>query len=483
VARLLALINKVRLTSKANSIIYKAIKLMKTISKNTAPNDDKNVLQRGLESIQDPFSNFIRAQTTSSLFLLLATIVALWWANSAFSSTYLNLVHTQIGFFLGDFELRASLKHIINDGLMVIFFFLLGLEIKREVLAGDLAQPENRRMLIFCAIGGMVCPAVIFSLFNWSLDSQIGWGIPMATDTAFALGVLTIVRKYIPASLLAFVVGLAIVDDVGAILVIAIFYTNEISIWHLASAFTLIVFLAIANYGGVRQPLFYIIVGVITWWMMLKSGVHPTVAGVAIALTVPARPKLASGKLLGKAKSIIITMQKKTTEVDVLGNRQDHEQVLKVRDFAERASTPLRRWEDALDLPVALFILPLFALTNAGVVFSFSSFMDSFQNPVGLGIITGLILGKLIGIAGACWLALRYNFGCLPAGVNFQHIVGASLIAGIGFTMSTFIATLGFDGQADLLHNAKTSILIASVLSAFLGVLYIRMCASKKNSE
>jgi len=178
-------------------------------------NGSKNVLQRGLENIHDPFSNFIRAQTTSSLFLLVATIAALWWANSAYSSTYQNLIHTPIGFFVGEFELRASLKHIINDGLMVIFFFLLGLEIKREVLAGDLAQPENRRMLILCAVGGMICPAVIYSLFNWSLDSQIGWGIPMATDTAFALGVLTIVRKHIPVSLLAFIVGLAIVDDVG----------------------------------------------------------------------------------------------------------------------------------------------------------------------------------------------------------------------------------------------------------------------------
>ena len=447
------------------------------------PNDSKNVLQRGLENIHDPFSSFIRAQTTSSLFLLLSTIVALWWANSIYSSTYMNLVHTPIGIFLGDFELRASLKHIINDGLMVIFFFLLGLEIKREVLAGDLARPENRRMLIFCAIGGMVCPAAIYSLFNWSLDSQIGWGIPMATDTAFALGVLTIVRKHIPASLLAFIVGLAIVDDVGAILVIAIFYTQEISVIHLSSAFALIVFLAVANYAGVRQPLFYIIIGVATWWMMLKSGVHATVAGVAIALTAPARPKLSSGKLLDKAKSIISSMQKETKEVDVLGSRQDHEQVLEVRDFAERASTPLRRWEDALDLPVALFILPLFALTNAGVVFGFSSFIDSLQHPVGLGIIAGLVLGKFIGISGACWLGLRYKLGCLPDGVNFQHVVGASLIAGIGFTMSTFIATLGFDGQPDHLHNAKTSILVASVLSAFLGVLYIRMIASKKHNK
>jgi len=446
-------------------------------------NDSKNILQRGLENIRAPISSFIRAQTTSSLFLLLSTIVALWWANSGYSSAYLNLVHTPIGVFLGDFKLQASLKHIINDGLMVMFFFLLGLEIKREALSGDLAQPENRRMLICCAIGGMVIPAVIYSLFNWSLDSQVGWGIPMATDTAFALGVLTIVRKRIPASLLAFIVGLAIVDDVGAILVIAIFYAQEISVLHLSSALTLIALLTFANYAGIRHPLFYIIFGVATWWMMLKSGVHPTVAGVAVAFTVPARPKLGSAMLLDRAKSMIMSLQKKTKEVDVLASRQDHDRVLEMRDVAERASTPLRRWEDALDMPVALFILPMFALTNAGVVFSFSSVLDSLQHPTGLGIITGLVLGKFIGISGACWLGLRYNIGRLPDGVNIHHVIGASLIAGIGFTMSTFIATLGFDGQPDHLHNAKTSILVASVLSAFLGVLYIWIIASKSQNK
>jgi NhaA family Na+:H+ antiporter len=441
--------------------------------------DSKNALQRGLENIQDPFSSFIRAQTTTSWFLLLATIIALWWANSEYYSTYQNLTHTSIGFSLGDYKLEASLSHIINDGFMVIFFFFLGLEIKREILAGDLAQPENRRMLILCAIGGMVCPAVIYSLFNWSHDSQIGWGIPMATDTAFALGVLSIVRKHIPASLLAFLVGLAIVDDVGAILVIALFYTQDLSILHLLSAFALIAFLALGNYAGVRQPYFYIIIGVATWWMMLKSGVHPTFAGVAIALTVPARPKLTSEKLLVKAKARINAMQKKSTPIDVLGSRTDHEQVLDMRDLAERASTPLRRWEDALELPVALFILPLFVLANAGVPFSLRSFIESLQHPIGLGIMTGLVLGKFIGISGACWLGLRYKIGSLPDGVNFQHIIGVSLIAGIGFTMSTFIATLGFDSLPIHLQSAKSSILVASLMSAILGVLYLRFIAAK----
>jgi NhaA family Na+:H+ antiporter len=440
-------------------------------------------VQLGLEIIKEPISGFIRSQKTASVSLLLSTIVALWWANSAYSSTYLNLLHTPIGVSLGDFELRASLKHVINDGLMVIFFFLLGLEIKREVLAGDLALRENRRMLIFCAMGGMVFPAVIYSLFNWSLDSQVGWGIPMATDTAFALGVLTIVRNRIPSSLIAFIVGLAIVDDVGAILVIAVFYAEQISLWHLFSALTLTVLLAFANYAGVRHRLLYIILGIATWWMMLKSGVHPTVAGVVVAFTIPARPKLESGRLLDKAKSIIMSMQQKTKKVDVLASKQDHEQVLEVRNAAERASTPLRRWEDGLGLPVALFILPMFALTNAGVVLGFSSFIESLQHPVGLGIIAGLILGKLIGISGACWLVLHYKIGSLPKGVNFQHVIGASLIAGIGFTMSTFIATLGFDGQPDHLHTAKTSILVASLLSAVLGALYLWMTNQKSSPK
>jgi len=442
--------------------------------------DSKNALQRGLENIQDPFSNFIRAQTTISWFLLLATVLALWWANSNYSSTYQDLTETPIGLFLGDFKLHASLKHVINDGLMVVFFFLLGLEIKREVLAGDLAHPENRRMLILCAAGGMVCPAAIYLGFNWSVDSALGWGIPIATDTAFALGVLTVVRKHIPSSLLAFLVGLAIVDDVGAILVIAIFYAHDVSIVFLSSAFALVAFLALGNYAGVRQRYFYIVVGIAAWWMMLKSGVHPTLAGVAIAFTVPARPKLTSEKLLVSAKATISSIQEKSKPVDALGSRSDHERMLVVRDIAERAGTPLRRWEDALELPVALVILPLFVLTNAGIPFSLNSIVESLQHPIGLGIITGLVVGKFIGISGACWLGLRYNIGRLPEGVNFHHVIGVSLIAGIGFTMSTFIATLGFDAEPVHLLNAKSSILVASVLSATLGILYLQFIAAKK---
>jgi NhaA family Na+:H+ antiporter len=231
----------------------------------------------------------------------------------------------------------------------------------------------------------------------------------------------------------------------------------------------------------VRQPYFYIVVGIAIWWMMLNSGVHPTFAGVAVALTIPARPKLTPEKLLDRAKSTISSMQAQSKPVDVLGSRTDHDQVLEVRDFAERASTPLRRWEDTLELPVSLFILPLFVLANAGVPFSLTAFSESVQHPTGLGIIAGLVLGKLIGVSGACWLGLRYKIGCLPEGVNFQHVIGVSFIAGIGFTMSTFIATLGFDSQPAHLQSAKSSILVASLTSAILGVLYLRFIATKKH--
>lgn len=445
--------------------------------------DPKNKLQRGLEKIHMPFSTFVRAQTTTSWFLFLATVSALWWANSDYSETYQNLKDASFGIVLDDFKLETSLKHIINDGLMVIFFFLLGLEIKREVLAGDLAQKENRRMLIFCAIGGMVCPAGIYMLFNFSLDSSIGWGIPIATDTAFALGVLSIVRKHIPKSLIAFLVGLAIVDDVGAIMVIAIFYAEDVSFVFLSGSLALIALLGLGNYADIRQRYFYILLGIAAWWLMLKSGVHPTLAGVAIAFTVPARPKRTSENLLVSAKVIISTMQQKSSSVDVLGSEVDHEHLLEVRDFAEKAGTPLRRWEDALGLPVALFILPLFVLANAGIPFSFASFVESMQHPVGLGIVAGLVLGKFIGISGACWLGLHYNIGCLPKGVSFQHVIGVSFIAGIGFTMSTFIATLGFENQAEHLHSAKSSILAASLLAAIFAVLFIRFVAAKKATK
>lgn len=442
-----------------------------------------NPIQRSWEKIHEPLSSFIRAQTTTSWFLFLATLIALFWANSDASADYQHLTHTQLGLVLGDFSVKTTLKHFINDGLMVLFFFMLGLEVKLEVLAGDLSLPESRRMLILCALGGMILPAAIYLAFNWSLDSQIGWGIPMATDSAFALGVLALIKRHIPSGLLAFLVGLAIVDDIGAILVIAIFYAENVSIGYLMLAFGLIGLLALGNYAGIRQPLFYLLTGIACWVMMLKSGVHATFAGVAIALTIPAKPKIASKKLIDQAKSVLRKLDKKPNPIDVLSSRKDHERVINVRDAAQSASTPLRRWQDAMELPVNLMILPLFVLVNAGVPFNMASIAESFYHPVGLGIILGLFFGKLIGISGLCWFGLRFQLGQLPASVTLKHVVGLSLVAGIGFTMSTFIATLGFETQPQHLQGAKSAILIASILSAACGIFYLRFMTQKPYDE
>lgn len=439
--------------------------------------ESSNALNRGLDHIHTPYLNFIRGQKAASLLLLIATVIALSAANSDYFVIYQDLIFTPIGFYFDSFRIEGSLNHIMNDGLMALFFFLIGLEIKREVLSGDLVIAANRNMLVLCAVGGMLCPALIYLAFNWSLDSQIGSGIPMATDTAFALGALTLVRKHIPAGLQAFIVGLAIVDDIGAVLIIAIFYTQQIYVVYLAGAIAILSLMLLANYAGIKQPLFYILFGFVVWWMILNSGVHPASAGVIIAFTIPARPKAGSVKMLKTAKKLLSALQRKTPTLDMLGSREDHDHMLEVRDLAENATTPLRRWEDALHVPVAFIILPLFALTNAGIFIDFPTLLDVIRQPVGLGIIAGLVVGKFIGISGACWLTLHFKIGRLPAGIGLRHIIGVSLIAGIGFTMSTFIAALGFDLQPENLHIAKTAVIVASIISASLGLLYFVLLA------
>nr|WP_260680334.1 Na+/H+ antiporter NhaA [Thalassotalea sp. PS06] len=413
----------------------------------------------------------------------MATIIALWWANSDYAISYQQLIHQQIGFFIGEHYIQTTVKHIMNDGLMVIFFFMLGLEIKREFIAGELADPKSRKMLVACALGGMIFPALFYAGFNWSQDSIAGWGIPMATDTAFALGVLMLLRKHIPNGLLAFIVGLAIVDDIGALMVIALFYTEQLSLAYFAGAISGALLLLVANAAGVRQPIFYILIGLIIWFLMLKSGIHATLAGVLIALTIPARPQSNPEKVLTEAKDVIEDIQVDENNIDVLSNRSDHEKVTKIRVAADLASTPLRRWEDALELPVALLIVPLFALTNAGIPLNFDALQQSVSTPVGLGIIFGLVLGKFLGIGGACYLALRLRFGELPGNVQLTHVLGMSFIAGIGFTMSTFIATLAFEHQPETLTVAKMSIMTGSIVAAFLGATLLYVSAKFKGRQ
>ncbi|MHB8745224.1 MAG: Na+/H+ antiporter NhaA [Gammaproteobacteria bacterium] len=436
--------------------------------------DERSGLERQLDRLGKPFSNFVGAQTTASLVLLAATLGALLWANSNEASHYYSLLKTPFGVIFGHSYFAAVLKSWINDGLMALFLFLLGLEIKREFLAGDLVDPKLRRMVMLCALGGMLLPALLFALFNRTGPGLAGWGIPTATDTAFALGMLALLGRRVPPTLIIFIVGLAIIDDLGAILVLALFYTQHLSVIPLLAAMLVIALMALANYAGVRQPSLYVVGGLLTWYAMLNSGVHATLAGVAVAMTVPARPKSPPRHLLRQAKNAIQAVQTADKPIDVLGDKEQHDLIQDVKLFAEHASTPLRRWEHALQLPVALLVLPLFALVNAGIPVNRTALLQVVTHPVGIGILVGLLVGKCLGISGMCWAALRLGIGALPEGVRYAHVVGASLIAGMGFTMSTFMATRGFDAEPQLLEIAKTSILLASLAAAASGsfVLY-----------
>lgn len=436
--------------------------------------DARSGLERQLDRLGKPLSNFVGAQTTASLVLLAATLIALLWSNSREAAHYYSLLETPFGLIFGHRYFAAVLKSWINDGLMALFLFLLGLEIKREFIAGDLIDPKLRRMVMLCALGGMVLPALLFAVFNRHTPNLAGWGIPTATDTAFALGMLALLGRRVPPTLIVFIVGLAIIDDLGAILVLALFYTQHLNIIPLFAALLVIGLMALANYAGLRQPGLYIVGGLLTWYAMLNSGIHATLAGVAVAMTVPARPKSAPRRMLREARDAIQAVQTADKPIDVLGDKQQHDLIQDVKQFADHASTPLRRWEQALQLPVALLVLPLFALVNAGIPVNTAALLQVLTHPVGIGILVGLLLGKCVGISAMCWIALRLGIGTLPEGVRFAHIVGAALICGMGFTMSTFMATRGFDAEPQLLEIAKTSILLASLAAAIAGsiVLY-----------
>lgn len=442
-------------------------------------NDNKlypTPLEARFERVITPFQEFIRDHTTGSLLLISCTLIALVIANSPLAHRYETLIQTPLGFIVGERAFKMSLHHLINEGLMSLFFFVLGLEIKREMLAGELKNPRQSLPVIAAAIGGMLIPALIFFALNANTATVHGWGIPMATDTAFAVGILALLGRRIPTALFAFLTALAIIDDLGAILVIAAFYTDTISFHALGFAALVLGVLIGCNAFGCRHPLVYTIGGGLVWLAMLQSGVHATVAGVLAALTVPARPKRGpqwflrrTRKLLGEFESI-----EKASTHPILGEEEQHGVVEQVRKTAGTAMTPLRRWENALEHPVVLFVLPLFALANAGIATNPESLSATGTHVLGLGIILGLVAGKSIGITLFTWLALRLKLGGLPRDVNMRHIVGIGLLGGMGFTMSIFITGLGFADNPETLVTAKTAILLASLLAGLSGYLWLR---------
>ena len=454
-----------------------------------------------LERVTEAFQSFTRIEGLSGMLLIAATIVALVWANSAWGDVYQRILETPftIGFG-GTFEITNPLIVWINDGLMAIFFFVVGLEIKREVLVGELSSLSQASLPIMAALGGMVFPAAIYLFFNAGTPTQDGWAIPMATDIAFALGILALVGKRAPIALTISLTALAIVDDLGAVLIIAIFYTEQLHTLYLFSGLLVFVLIFVYAWLGGRSVLVFTLAGILTWLLFFLSGVHATVAGVLVAMAIPVRTRIDAEGFLHWAQSLLDWFKESGGEQDegaVLLNRRQRAAVYEIEAACQHVESPLARMEHSLHPWVAYVIMPIFAWANAGVVLTGMS-LSHLVHPVALGIFFGLVLGKLIGVTGAVWLGVRLKWGVLSDDISARHVIGGGLLAGMGFTMSMFIAALAFGGghgshalldsaakmaspallaaggASELLDIAKVAILLASVVSGVAGYLVLR---------
>jgi len=425
-------------------------------------------------------SKFINEETIGGILLIVATVIALFWANSSFYSSYQYLwYHLKVGFTWGDFKLIGSLHHWINDGLMAIFFFTVGLEIKREIIGGELSSVKKASLPIMAAVGGMVIPAVIYSLVVINKPELMhGWGVPMATDIAFALGLLAMLGKRVNIQLKIFLTALAIADDLGAILVIAIFYTKAIDFKELVTAAVFMVVLIVANYAGIRRALFYAVVGFLGVWLsFLFSGVHATIAGVLIALTIPARTKIDEETYISKLEKLLKKFRNIHPNNNSLLTKEQSHVIEKIDKVNDEAQTPLQKLEQFLHPITTYLILPVFALANAGVHIE-GKISDLVFHPIAIAIILGLVLGKFIGISLFSRIMVKLKLATLPQGVSWKQIYGVSLLAGIGFTMSIFISELAFNEET-FIQIAKVGIMTASVIAALFGMIWL--AKSSKN--
>ena len=430
-----------------------------------------------IDQLMRPFQNFLEKEASGGILLLIFTVVALVWANSPFAESYSHLWHTKFSISFGDFNLDYSLHHWINDGLMAIFFFVVGLEIKRELLVGELSSLKKASLPIMAALGGMIFPALFYVFFNFGKESISGWGIPMATDIAFVIGILALLGSRVPTGLKVFITALAIADDIGAVLVIAFFYTSNISIVSLSFAGGVMLLLIAANLSGVRNLIVYTVLGIILWLSFLFSGVHATVAGVLLAFTIPASSRIDTSQFLLKGKKLLEDFDHSGEEgPNVLSNEAREGIVQNLEENCEKILTPLQRLEHKLHPWVSFFIMPVFALANAGVIIT-ENFISELTDPVSFGIVTGLFIGKQLGISAFTWLSVKLKLASLPFSVTWKQIYSAGILAGIGFTMSLFIANLAFTSE-ELLTISKVGILTASLLSGFIGFFILRKSLS-----
>jgi NhaA family Na+:H+ antiporter len=436
--------------------------------------------EKAFGQLLTPLEEFIHRQSTSGILLMMCAITALVMANSQWSDAYHHILQMPFTIGVEGFQLSKSIHHWINDGLMAIFFFVVGLELKREILVGELANPKQALLPIIAAVGGMLIPAAIYIAINPQGHTFDGWGIPMATDIAFALGTLALLGNRVPKNLLTFLVAVAIVDDLGAVIVIALFYTETINLTALFVAVALFALLITINRGGIRSTLPYILIGIVLWVAMLKSGVHATLAGIMLAFTLPMRPKYDPKRFVSQIHEMVERIQSAYRhEENILINDELRARVRALEEGIHLVQAPAQVLERKMHFPSAYLVIPIFALANAGIHIEWSSIGSILTHPVSVGITAGLVLGKIIGIVGFSWIVVMAGWANLPQGLNFKHIIGAGLMGGIGFTMSIFIAELGFAHHPQDLLMAKTGILIASVLAGVSGFVWLYLTAEK----
>ncbi|WP_179351458.1 Na+/H+ antiporter NhaA [Winogradskyella vidalii] len=424
-----------------------------------------------------PFQKFLKFQSSSGILLLLTTIIALIWANSPYFESYLNLWEYNVGITTDSFEFKKPLILWVNDGLMAIFFFLIGLEIKRELVIGELNSPMKIAFPLVGAIGGMLVPVAFFLLLNENPATTKGWGIPMATDIAFSLAILNALGNRVPLSLKVFLTAFAIVDDIGAVLVIAIFYSGSINMILLLIAGLLLAFLYFMSYKGKYSRFMLIFLGIIVWVLFLKAGIHPTVAGILLAFSVPIKQTINTSTFLDQLKKVYEDIKGSTIlQKPILSNQQIH-RVEDLEDMTEQFQSPLQHLEHKLHSWVAFLVLPIFALANAGVVIGDVSDMDT---ALVINIILSLVLGKGIGISLIVMICKKLKLIEVPSDITFMHIIGVAFLAGIGFTMAIFIASLAFADSPEFVDSAKIGILIASFISAIIGYVILYMNTKKK---
>lgn len=434
---------------------------------------------RILSEFPGTVNRFAKNTAFPGILLIVVSIAAIIWANSSASTIYFELWQSKITVGFGDAILSKPLLLWINDGLMAMFFFAIGLEIKREVLAGELSTWKKAAMPVFAALGGMILPSLIFILFNYNEPSSNGWGIPMATDIAFSLGILALLGKRVPVSLKIFLTAFAIVDDLGAVLVIAFFYSSKIILSNVALGGLFLGIMVLMNWAGVRNKIAYAIPGILGIWLaFLLSGLHATIAGVLAAFVIPASTKIDKTgfkqTMINLANGIRVFKKKETPIL----SKEEQQVVTAIKQTCEHFEPPSQSLENELHPWVIFLIMPVFALSNTGVLLG-ENILNAVTNPAGLGIVLGLVLGKPLGILLFSWLAYKMGMASLPENVKWTHILGVGLLGGIGFTMALFISNLAFR-QTELIDNAKISILFASVIAGLAGYFVLKKTLSDR---